>query len=192
MRRPPAPHPPAGAGPSLFPPARGEAISPHAPSPRSRGEGWGEGLYRKAMDTLYRLCAIVAGGALVLISAVIPWAVFTRYALNSAASWPEPMAILLTIVLTFFGSAACYRAGTHMSVSVLVRALSPPVRRVIEPFSEGLVALVGFSWCSGVHDWWPRPGTSRSRNFLHCRSGSLTFRSRSAAPSRCSSSPSAC
>jgi TRAP-type C4-dicarboxylate transport system permease small subunit len=62
--------------------------------------------------------------------------------LNSAASWPEPLAILLTIVLTFFGAAACYRAGTHMSVSVLVRAMSPPLRRVVEPFAEALVALV--------------------------------------------------
>jgi TRAP-type C4-dicarboxylate transport system permease small subunit len=53
------------------------------------------------------------------------------------------MAILLTIVLTFFGAAACYRAGTHMSVSVLVRALSPPLRRVVEPLAEVLVALVG-------------------------------------------------
>ena len=95
------------------------------------------------MDALYLFCIIVAGGALVLISAVIPWGVFTRYVLNSAASWPEPMAILLTIVLTFFGAAACYRAGTHMSVSVAVRALSPGLRRVIEQFAEGLVALVG-------------------------------------------------
>jgi len=79
----------------------------------------------------------------VLISAVIPWGVFTRYALNSAASWPEPLAILLTIVLTFSGAAACYRTGTHMSVSVLVRAMSLPLRRVVEPLSEGLVALVG-------------------------------------------------
>jgi TRAP-type C4-dicarboxylate transport system permease small subunit len=98
---------------------------------------------RAAMDALYRLCVAGAGGALVLISAVIPWGVFTRYVLNSAASWPEPMAILLTIVLTFFGAAACYRAGTHMSVSVAVRALSPRLRRIIEPFAEGLVALVG-------------------------------------------------
>jgi TRAP-type C4-dicarboxylate transport system permease small subunit len=95
------------------------------------------------MNALYRFCVLAAGGALVLISAVIPWGVFTRYVLNSAASWPEPMAILLTIVLTFFGAAACYRAGTHMSLSVAVRALSPPVRRVVEPLSEGLVALVG-------------------------------------------------
>jgi TRAP-type C4-dicarboxylate transport system permease small subunit len=97
---------------------------------------------RRAMDGLYRLCVAVSGTALVLISAVIPWGVFTRYALNSAASWPEPMAILLTIVLTFFGAAACYRAGTHMSVSVLVRAMSRPLRKMTEALAEVLVALV--------------------------------------------------
>ena len=94
------------------------------------------------MDALYRLCVAVSGAALVLISAVIPWGVFTRYVLNSAASWPEPMAILLTVVLTFFGAAACYRAGTHMRVSFLVRAMSQPLRRMVEPFAEALVALV--------------------------------------------------
>ena len=56
-----------------------------------------------------------------LISAVIPWAVFTRYVLNSAASWPEPLAVLLTIVLTFIGAAAGYRLNLHMNVSLLRR-----------------------------------------------------------------------
>ncbi|MGA7863539.1 MAG: TRAP transporter small permease [Stellaceae bacterium] len=107
------------------------------------GYSWTKSCFRTVMDALYRFCVVAAGGALVLISAVIPWGVFTRYVLNSAASWPEPMAILLTIVLTFFGSAACYRVGTHMSVSVAVRTLSPRLRRVIEPFAEGLVGLVG-------------------------------------------------
>lgn len=97
---------------------------------------------RAAMDALYRLCIVVSGSALVLISAVIPWGVFTRYVLNSAASWPEPMAILLTIVLTFIGAAACYRADTHMRVSILVRAMSRPWRRLVEPLAEGLTALL--------------------------------------------------
>src|ERR1700739_887191 len=97
---------------------------------------------RAAMDALYRLCVAGAGGALVLISAVIPWGVFTRYVLNSAASWPEPMAILLTIVLTFNGGAACYRADSHMRVSILLRALSRPWRRLAEPLAEALTALL--------------------------------------------------
>src|SRR5882757_8525570 len=63
--------------------------------------------YRRLMDAVYYLCVVIAGVALVLISAVIPWGVYTRYVLNSAASWPEPMAVLLTIWLTFFGAAAC-------------------------------------------------------------------------------------
>src|SRR5512141_2467627 len=73
--------------------------------------------FRRAMDLLYLLCVIVGSTALVLISAVIPWAVFTRYVLNSAASWPEPLAVLLTIVLTFIGAAAAYRLNLHMNVS---------------------------------------------------------------------------
>src|SRR5208283_2632879 len=102
----------------------------------------GEGPFRTAMDALYRLCVVVSGTALVLISAVIPWGVFTRYVLNSAASWPEPMAILLTIVLTFIGAAACYRDDTHMRESVLVRLMSPPLQRLVEPLAEALVALL--------------------------------------------------
>ena len=83
-------------------------------------------LYGKAMDALYLVCVLIAGTALVLVSAVIPWAVYTRYVLNSAASWPEPTAVLLTIWLTFFGAAACYRLRFHMSVSFFVM-LMPPI-----------------------------------------------------------------
>src|SRR5215470_14914451 len=98
--------------------------------------------FRAVMDALYWLCIVVSGSALVLISVVIPWGVFTRYALNSAASWPEPMAILLTIVLTFIGAAACYRADTHMRVSILVRAMPRPWQRAIEPLAEVLAAVL--------------------------------------------------
>jgi TRAP-type C4-dicarboxylate transport system permease small subunit len=99
-------------------------------------------LYRTAMDALYFLCVVVAGVALVLISAVIPWAVFTRYVLNSAASWPEPMAVLLTIVLTFFGAAACYRRGLHMNVGFFVGMLPAPQRRAVGLLVEGLMAVM--------------------------------------------------
>jgi len=99
------------------------------------------GFYRRSMDALYLICATIAGGALVLISAVIPWAVFTRYVLNSAASWPEPMAVLLTIVLTFFGAAACYRLRLHMNVAFFAGLLPSLLRRVSELVVEALMGL---------------------------------------------------
>jgi TRAP-type C4-dicarboxylate transport system permease small subunit len=98
--------------------------------------------FRRAMDALYLCCAVIAGVALVLISAVMPWAVFTRYVLNSAASWPEPTAVLLTIVLTFFGAAACYRLRLHMNVSFFANALPGIWRRVAEVLSELLVGAM--------------------------------------------------
>jgi len=97
---------------------------------------------RRAMDALYLICVVVAGVALVLISAIIPWGVYTRYVLNSAASWPEPASILLAIVLTFIGAAPCYRVGTHMRVSFFVRLLPAAGERFFEYVSEGLMALI--------------------------------------------------
>src|SRR5215471_13173008 len=97
---------------------------------------------RRLMDVLYDACVIIAGIALVLISAVIPWAVYTRYVLNRAASWPEPMAVLLMIVLTFFGAAACYRVGLHMRMSFFVSLLPPRLKRINALVVELLMALI--------------------------------------------------
>jgi TRAP-type C4-dicarboxylate transport system permease small subunit len=74
--------------------------------------------------------------------------------------------------------------GYDQVFSALVRTLSPPLRRVIKTFSEGLVALAGLFMVI----WGARlVGTTWHQSIAEFRSGSLTFRSRLAAPSRCSS-----
>ena len=98
--------------------------------------------FRRAMDLLYLLCITVGCTALVLISAVIPWAVFTRYVLNSAASWPEPLAVLLTIVVTFIGAAAGYRLNLHMNVGYFAGKLPEKPRRLLELAVQFLMALI--------------------------------------------------
>lgn len=125
------------------------------PSPDSRGDGAGlrRGL-RSAMDMLYWLSAGVASVTLVLIAVIIPWGVYTRYVRDSAASWPEPAAILLSIVLTFFGAAACYRANIHMRITVVRDMLPPLLQRATDVAAELLVAAIsvfmivwGFGLC---------------------------------------------
>ena len=98
--------------------------------------------YRKAMDALYFTCVLIAGVALVLVSAVIPWAVYTRYVLNSAASWPEPTAVLLTIWLTFFGAAACYRLRFHMNVGFFVMLMPAVWQRLCNLIAELLMVAM--------------------------------------------------
>jgi hypothetical protein len=55
--------------------------------------------YIRAMDAIHQACLFIAGSCLVIITVIVPYGVFTRKVLNSAASWPEPMAVLLMIVL---------------------------------------------------------------------------------------------
>jgi TRAP-type C4-dicarboxylate transport system permease small subunit len=107
--------------------------------------------FRKAMDALYFVCVMIAGTALVLISAVIPWGVYTRYVLNSAASWPEPAAVLLTIWLTFFGAAACYRLRFHMNVSFFVKLMPAVWQRIFDGLAEAaMIAMSIFMIIWGV------------------------------------------
>jgi TRAP-type C4-dicarboxylate transport system permease small subunit len=92
--------------------------------------------YFRAMDVLHRACVIIAGVAIVVISLIIPYGVFTRYVLNSAASWPEPMAILLMIVLSFLSAVVCYREHMHIGVGLLPSALRGVPRVLLGIFIE--------------------------------------------------------
>jgi TRAP-type C4-dicarboxylate transport system permease small subunit len=87
--------------------------------------------YVRLMDALNWLCVFVAGVCLVVITIIIPYGVFCRYALNSAASWPEPMAVLLMIVLSFLSAVVCYRENLHIGVGLLPNALSGPAKALL-------------------------------------------------------------
>jgi TRAP-type C4-dicarboxylate transport system permease small subunit len=80
--------------------------------------------YVRLMDALNKACVFVAGVCLVVITVIIPYGVFCRYVLNSAASWPEPMAVLLMIVLSFLSAVVCYREYLHIGVGLLPNALN--------------------------------------------------------------------
>jgi TRAP-type C4-dicarboxylate transport system permease small subunit len=87
--------------------------------------------FYRAMDALHRACVILAGVALVVITLIIPWGVFTRYVLNSASSWPEPLAILTMIWLSFLSALVCYREHLHIGVGMLPNALDGRARQVL-------------------------------------------------------------
>ena len=92
--------------------------------------------YARSMEALYLACIVVAASALVLITLVIPYGVFMRYAMNSASSWPEPFSVLAMIVFSFIGGAAAYRANVHICVQMLTDAVAPSTRRVLLSFAN--------------------------------------------------------
>lgn len=92
--------------------------------------------YERAMDALHSACLFVSGVCLVIISLIIPWGVFTRYVLKSAASWPEPMAVLLMIVLSFLSAVVCYREYLHIAVGIVPAVLTGLPRLLLGVFVE--------------------------------------------------------
>jgi TRAP-type C4-dicarboxylate transport system permease small subunit len=102
-----------------------------------------------ALDHVYRLCIWASGGAIVLMSAIVPWGVFARYVLGSGSSWPEPIAIMLMVIFTFLGGAAAYRAGAHIAVQMLTNALPPSLRKVAALLSH----LVMLAVCVFIVVW---------------------------------------
>ena len=92
--------------------------------------------YIRLMDKVHQACLFVAGSCLVIITLIIPYGVFCRYVLNSAASWPEPLAVLLMIVLSFLSAVVCYREYLHIGVGVLPAFLNEPAKSYLGWFLE--------------------------------------------------------
>jgi TRAP-type C4-dicarboxylate transport system permease small subunit len=97
--------------------------------------------YIRTMDVLHRASEFIAGACLVIITLIIPYGVFCRFVLNSAASWPEPMAILLMIVMSFFSAIVCYREHLHIGVGVLPAFLSDSAKVYLGWFLEACMLV---------------------------------------------------
>ena len=101
--------------------------------------------YVQAMEWLYRACVWISGVALIVITLIIPYGVFMRYAMNSPASWPEPFSVVMMVMFSFIGGAAVYRAGAHIAVRAVVDNVGPGTRRVLGWATEAcLVFFCGF------------------------------------------------
>jgi TRAP-type C4-dicarboxylate transport system permease small subunit len=131
--------------------------------------------YQQLMEWFYLACIAISGGAVVVITLIIPYGVVMRYALKSPQSWPEPLAVLLMIVFTFIGGAGVYRAQVHMRINALLDAVKPGVRKGML-FSADLLMILAclfMLWYGAllVQTTWPQsiaefPGLSVGITYL--------------------------
>ncbi len=117
--------------------------------------------YSLLMDILYRISMWIAGLALLIMVAIIPVGIFARYVMNSALSWPEPVAIICMVTFTFIGAAVSYRAGSHIAVSMVVDRLSEPLQKVFSVIAEVMMLAISLFilWYSATlcAELWQQP-----------------------------------
>lgn len=117
--------------------------------------------YSSVMNLFYRISMWVAGLALLIMVAVIPVGIFARYVMNSALSWPEPVAILCMVTFTFVGAAVSYRAGSHIAVSMVTDRLSEGAQRICFIVADLMLMAVSLFilWYGSLlcYDLWEQP-----------------------------------
>jgi len=95
-----------------------------------------------ATNLLTRICFLLAGIALVVMTAIFAWLVFGRYVLNDTPTWVEQVSLLLVMVISFLGAAAGVHQHTHLSV-VAFRSIAPSGVRSVFVFVTDLL-MAGF------------------------------------------------
>ncbi len=86
--------------------------------------------------------------ALLIVVAAVSWGVITRYVTAQPAAWAGEIAGIAFAWLVFFGAAAGFRHGSHVSIDLLVRGLPDSSRRAFESFADALVLafLAALAW----------------------------------------------
>lgn len=97
----------------------------------------------RVLDLMARICVLLAGISIVVMTAIFAWLVFGRYVLNNTPTWVEQVSLLLVMVIAFLGAAAGVHNHTHLSVVVFRNIVPTRVRTVFVIVSDVLMAGFG-------------------------------------------------
>lgn len=91
--------------------------------------------------TLDRVIDFLLAMILASMAVIVFMQVFFRYALNSPLSWPEEVARLMIVWLTFLGGYMALREKKHIGFSLLVQKLSPQAQQIVAIAGQVLIIL---------------------------------------------------
>jgi TRAP-type C4-dicarboxylate transport system permease small subunit len=85
----------------------------------------------------------VAAAALVLLTLVEAWQVFTRYVLDAPAGWTEPVALVLLKTALLLAAAVGVRHETHFRFALGMQAAGPFWGAVLQRFALLVTGAIG-------------------------------------------------
>lgn len=100
-------------------------------------------LFDRILDALSRVCQIVTGIGLVVLTVIFGWLVYGRYVLNATPTWVEQVSLLLVMVITFLGAAVGIHENTHLGVSYFREIAPRPVRLAFTVLGHLMMAVFG-------------------------------------------------
>lgn len=98
---------------------------------------------KRTNDLVASLLTVVAALSLVVLCALVLYGVVMRYVFDDAPDFVEPIALLLVIVIAFFGAALKVREGGHIGLDSFVMRMPPRVRVYVMAFQH--LCLIAFA-----------------------------------------------
>lgn len=104
-------------------------------------------IFLRKMDAVFnlltRLCFLIAGLGLVVMTVIFAWLVFGRYVLNDTPTWVEQASLLLVMLIAFLGAGAGVNQNTHLSVVLFRNMVPASVRTVFAAVTDIIMAIFG-------------------------------------------------
>jgi TRAP-type C4-dicarboxylate transport system permease small subunit len=88
---------------------------------------------------LWNIDFFIAGIGIVLLVLLTVMGVFARYIMNAPFTWLEEVQFILTVQVAFWGASAAFQSGGHIAIEIVVDALPPMIRKIVE---TGIVVIV--------------------------------------------------
>lgn len=116
------------------------------PEPAGDGQAPGAlGVLDRAVGVIAWAAAALGAGIVVLMVAVVGYAVVNRYVLGTPVTWTDELSGYLVVALVMFGAAEALRRGDHISVDLLSGRLTGWRRRLAEAWANTTVLAVSVS-----------------------------------------------
>ncbi|WP_052213536.1 TRAP transporter small permease [Belnapia sp. F-4-1] len=96
-----------------------------------------------ALAVAARAAILIAGIAMVAMTAVVAWGVFGRFVLNDTPAWAEASALLLMGWVILGAAAAGVREGFHMGFETLRDTLPPGLALAFHIISDLTITVFG-------------------------------------------------
>jgi TRAP-type transport system small permease protein len=85
----------------------------------------------------------VSSICLIVLCIIVLYGVIMRYVFDHGADFVEPIALLMVLVIAFFGAALRVRDGGHIGLDSLVERLPPKGKLAMEAFQQ--ICLIAFA-----------------------------------------------
>jgi TRAP-type C4-dicarboxylate transport system permease small subunit len=100
-------------------------------------------IFHSTLCWISRICIVLTGIALIVMTVIFSWLVYGRYVLNATPTWVEQVSLLLVVLITFLGAATGIHENTHLGVSYFRELSPPPLRKIFTIISHFTMLAFG-------------------------------------------------